>query len=121
MNGSDGSFRLATIPRAGLIQPALQAFDLRISKSTPIKEKIKLELLGEAFNLFNHFNAQGVSASAYTISKSGTITDTTGATQTCSSATPCLSYNTSSGIVTFANSSFAYSTRQIQIGLRLKF
>ena len=121
VNGSDGVFRLNNLPRASFTQPGLQDLDLRISKAFPIKERFRLELLGEAFNLMNHFNAQGVNASAYSISKSGTITDTTGATQSCSNATPCLSANTAFGTVTAANSNFAYSTRQIQIGLRLKF
>ncbi|MGA3327445.1 MAG: carboxypeptidase regulatory-like domain-containing protein [Terriglobia bacterium] len=131
VNGSDGTFRLATIPRAAFTQPGLQEMDLRLSKSFHLKEKVTLELLGEAFNLFNHFNAQGVNASAYSILKAGnTITDTTGATQTCSSTynastnpitAPCLSANTAFGSVTAANSDFAYSTRQIQIGIRLKF
>jgi hypothetical protein len=121
VNGSDGVFRLGSVARAFYNQPALQDLDLRISKSFSIKEKAHLELLGEAFNLFNHFNAQGVNTSAYSISKSGTITDTTGTLQNCTNATPCLSANTAFGSVTAANSDFAYSTRQIQIGLRLKW
>jgi hypothetical protein len=121
VNGSDGVFRLGTVARAFYNQPPLQDLDLRISKSFSIREKAHLELLGEAFNLFNHFNAQGVNTTAYSISKSGTITDTAGNTQTCSNATPCLSANTAFGTVTAANSNFAYSTRQIQIGLRLKW
>jgi hypothetical protein len=114
-----GSERI--LSRNSFTQPALQDFDLRISKSFAIKEKVHLELLGEAFNLFNHFNAQGVNGTDYSISTSGTITDTTGALQTCTSTTPCLSANTAFGSVTAANSDFAYSTRQIQIGLRLKW
>jgi len=116
LNGADGSARIANIARAGFTQPALQNLDLRLSKTIPIKEKANLELLGEAFNLFNHFNAQTVSASAYTVQKSGTYSGTA-----CSSAAPCLVYNTAFGSVTAANSNFAYSTRQIQIGLRLKW
>jgi len=121
INGSDGVFRIATLARSSFLQPGLQDLDLRLSKTIPIGEKVRLELLGEAFNLCNHFNAQGINASSYSISKSGTITDTTGATQNCSNATPCLSANTAFNTVTAANSDFAYSTRQIQIGVRLKW
>jgi hypothetical protein len=119
-NGSDGVFRIAS-GRNIFPMPGTQNLDLRFTKSIPIKERVHLELLGEAFNLFNHYNVTGVGTTGYVVSKSGTISDTAGATQTCSNATPCLSYSTSFAIPSSANSNFAYSTRQIQIGLRLKF
>ena len=121
INGSDGTFRIDAVGRNIFTMPSTENLDLRMSKEIPIKEKVKLELLGEAFNLFNHFNATGVNSTAYSLSTSGTITDTTGATQTCTSAKPCLGYNTAFGTITSANSNFIFSTRQIQIGLRLKF
>jgi len=121
INGSDGSFRIDIPGRNTFKEPSVQNLDLRLSKTFPITEKVNLELLGEAFNLFNHYNVTGVGTTGYIVSKSGTITDTAGATQNCSNATPCLSYSTSFTIPSSANSNFAYSTRQIQIGLRLKF
>jgi hypothetical protein len=125
LNGADGSFRINP-GLDTLAIPGTQNLDLRISKTIPIKEKVNLELMGEAFNLFNHYNATGVTSTAYTISKSGTIVDTNGATQTCGTGTgtsgpACLSYDTPFGSVTSANNNFAFSTRQIQIGLILKF
>ena len=101
--------------------PGTQNLDLRLSKNIPIKEKFQLELLVEAFNLFNHFNATGVNSTSYSVTTSGTITDTAGTTQSCSSSTPCLGANSAFGTITSANSNFIFSTRQIQIGLRLKF
>jgi len=121
INGADGAFRLGATSRNAYQQPGLQNLDLRISKTIAIKDTVNLELLGEAFNLFNHFNVTGVGTTGYIVSKSGSITDTTGATQTCTSSAACLSYSTSFGLPSSANSNFAYSTRQIQIGLRLKF
>jgi len=121
-NGSNGRFGIDVLSRNTLRMPSTQNLDLRLSKTIPIKEKVNLELLGEAFNLFNHFNQTGVQSTAYNrILTSGTITDTTGATQTCSSTAPCVSYNTPFGTSTSANSNFIFSTRQIQIGVRLKF
>jgi len=119
INGSDGAFRIGG--RNGFIMPDTQNLDLRLSKSFSFKEKVRLELLGEAFNLFNHFNATTVNSTGYSVSTSGTITDTAGNSQTCASATPCLSANTAFGTITGANSNFIFSTRQIQIGLRLKW
>jgi hypothetical protein len=121
INGSAGSFRIDVPGRNIFRLPGVQNLDLRISKSFPITEKVSLDLLGESFNLFNHYNATGVNSTGYFVSKSGTITDTSGALQTCSNATPCLSSNTAFSSITSANSNFAYSTRQIQIGLKLKF
>jgi hypothetical protein len=121
INGSYGSSRVGLVARNIFNMPGTQNLDWRITKTIPIKERVNLELMGEAFNLFNHYNVTGVGTTGYTISKSGTITDTTGATQTCSNATPCLGINTAFAIPSSANSNFAYSTRQIQIGLRLKF
>jgi hypothetical protein len=63
--------------------------------------------MGEAFNLFNHFNATGVNTTGYIVG--GTA------------AAPTLTYNPPFGSVTSANSNFAYSTRQIQLGLRFLF
>jgi hypothetical protein len=120
-NGSDGSFRLDTFARNRFTMRGTQNLDLRISKTFPVKEKVNLELMAEAFNLFNHFNVTGVNSLGYLVTTSGTITDTSGALQTCKSSAPCLNYNTAFGSFTSANSNFIYSTRQIQIGLMLKF
>jgi hypothetical protein len=122
INGSYGTSRIGLLARDIYNMPGTQNLDWRITKTITLKEKYSLDLMGEAFNLFNHYNVTGVGTTGYTVSKSGTISDTNGATQNCSSATPCLSYNASSfGIPTTANSNFAYSTRQIQIGLKFKF
>jgi hypothetical protein len=39
----------------------------------------------------------------------------------CSAASPCLNFNAPFGTFTNANSNFAYSSRQIQIGVRFLF
>ena len=63
INGSDGAFRIGG--RNGFMMRGTQNLDLRLSKTIPVKEKVKLELMGEAFNLFSHFNATGVNSSGY--------------------------------------------------------
>jgi hypothetical protein len=119
INGSDGQYRIPM--RNNFRIPGSQDLDVRLAKSIPINEKVNLELFGEAYNLFNHFNAQTITTEAYAVSTSGTITDTTGALQNCSRATPCLSYYTPFQSVTAANNTYALWTRQIQIGARLTF
>jgi hypothetical protein len=78
--------------------------DLRAEKEIAIPYyNAKLQLIGEAFNLFNHQNVTGVSTSGYSIS---------GSTAT---------YSNSFGAITNSNSNYAYSPRQIQVALRLQF
>jgi hypothetical protein len=119
INGSDGQYRIPL--RNNFRIPGSQDLDVRLAKSIPINEKLNLELFGEAYNLFNHFNAQSITSQAYSVSTSGSITDTTGASQTCTRSTPCLSYYSPFQSVTAANSTYEFWTRQIQIGARLTF
>ena len=121
INVSDGSFRLGAIARNTFHMPGTQNLDLRLSKNVPIKDEVTLELRADAFNLFNHFNATTVNSTACSVTTSGTITDTAGNSQSCSSAAPCLNYNTAFGSITAANSNFIFSTRQIQLGVKLHF
>ena len=43
-----------TFPRNSLRGPSIVNFDLTLSKTTAISERVKLELRGEFFNVFNH-------------------------------------------------------------------
>jgi hypothetical protein len=67
---------------------------------------MRLELLGEVFNLMNHQNITNVSNDAYTLSS------TTGTSLTSA---------TGFGTYTNSNSNWAYSSRQMQIAVRLHF
>jgi hypothetical protein len=120
VNGSNGRKGLDNIGRNSFTLPRTQVVDLRISKTIPITERYSLEVLGEGFNLFNHVNVTTVNTTGYIVSTTGTITNANG-TVPCSTASPCLTYNTPFGTVSNANSNFAYSSRQIQIGVRFKF
>lgn len=132
VNGSDGAFRIDQLGRDSLRMPGLQNLDLRISKRIPLhSDKMNLELMGEAFNLFNHFNATTMNTTGYFIENSGHSYATPNGTAVCTNNNPCLEFNTTGisgtlgspvfGTVTGANSNFAFSTRQIQIGLKLLF
>jgi hypothetical protein len=113
VNGSNGTFRMPGFERLGLQQPKTTVVDLRLSKRFSVRERIKLEFLGEAFNLANHQNVTTVNATAYTVgsvaaSKTNTLTYTT--------AIPTF------GAATATNTSgFSYAPRQIQLGARVQF
>jgi hypothetical protein len=122
VNGSNGRKGLDIIGRNSFRYPRLQNADLRITKKINFGERYSLELRGEAFNLFNRVNVTGLNTTGYIIATSGTYTNPGGgASVACSSANPCLNYNAPFGTVTSANSNFAWSTRQIQIGMRFVF
>jgi hypothetical protein len=113
VNGSNGTFRLPGYERLGLSQPKTVVADLRLSKRFSVHERVKLEFLGEAFNVANHQNVTGVNTTAYTVgsvaaSKTNTLTYTT--------AVPTF------GATTFTNTSgFSFAPRQIQLGVRAQF
>jgi hypothetical protein len=86
------------------------------------------------FNLANHTNVTGVNTLGYSVVSSGNVDLIRGGTQACSSAAPCLNFNTSGktpitgapftsqlGVPNSANSNFTYSPRQLQLGVRVKF
>lgn len=137
VNGSNGAFRidaaeataisgnLADLQRDSFRLPKQENFDLRISKRFTFGDRYAVEVFGEAFNLFNRENFTAVnSATGYSVSTSGTFTTGIGslASVTCSSAAPCLTYN--SAFNTFGaqvNNNYIYSSRQIQIAARFTF
>jgi Carboxypeptidase regulatory-like domain/TonB dependent receptor len=113
VNGSAGTFRLPGFERNGFQQPKTTVLDLRLSKRFTVADRVKLEFLGEAFNIANHQNVTGVNTTAYTV---GSVA---------ASKTNTLTYTTSVptfGAPTFTNTSgFSFAPRQIQIGARVQF
>jgi len=47
--------------RNAFTQPGFFQIDLRIARSFPISERVKLEVIGDGFNMLNRFNVAGVS------------------------------------------------------------
>jgi Carboxypeptidase regulatory-like domain/TonB dependent receptor-like, beta-barrel len=107
INGSGGSTRFALVPRNFFKQPSIQYVDLRISRRFGIGEKAKIEVLGEAFNLFNRTQVTSVSASIYSIPGSGNVLTFNGGASGFQS-------------VTGADSTL-FRERQIQLALRFEF
>jgi outer membrane receptor protein involved in Fe transport len=117
--------------------PRTMVLDMRLEKqfSKDVNGKpYHLQLMGEMFNVANHQNVTGVSTSAYTLSANSSVTPSS----TCAAASgnsglaecSTMKYvpRTGTGInasgfgsVSNANSNFVYSTRQMQVSLRLEF
>ncbi len=127
INGSGGRSGIDVIGRNTFRLPRTQVVDLRLSKKFNFGERYSAEVLGQAYNLFNHVNATQASNTGYIISTSGSVVDSAGVTQTCGALTaklpgnPCLVPNAPFGSITNANSNFAYSSRQVEIGFRFLF
>ena len=106
INGSNGSQRFALLPRNYFKQPAIKYLDLRLSRRFPIGEKMKIEVMGEAFNFFNSTQVTSVNQTIYNISTSGTTAN--------------LVFNPSFGQVTGADG-FFFRERQVQLAVRFEF
>lgn len=104
--GAGGSGRLPEIARNGFQMPRTVNVDLRLAKKFNLHESWKLELFGEAFNLFNHVNATSVGTRNFSIG--GTA------------AAPTLVADPQFGVVQ-ASSNSLLAQRQIQIGAKLTF
>jgi hypothetical protein len=113
--GSGSSGYLLQIGRNTVRQPTTADLDARLQKDIGLGERFNLELLGEAFNVLNHMNVTGINSTAYSIGSTGTLTY--------QSFGPGLGKSGQSGFgaISNADSTFVYSQREIQLGVKLDF
>ena len=116
------------IGRNSLTGPGFNNFDFRISRDVPIHESLKLQFIGEAFNLLNHEIITGVN-STYSQYAPATATSKT---CTLGSSAPigaplqgCISPYTGTGSAAFGVASSTnntlYGPRQLQVSAKLFF
>ena len=143
-SGVNGSGMSGWIPYVGhnnYQQRRTMVADARLEKQFVFEHEdhpMTLHLVGEAFNISNHVNVTGVQTSAYTLSANSSVTSGCSAVSGQLSTVPgqaldeCATMtfvpltgagHLASGFkaITNANSNFAYSTRQMQLGLRFDF
>ncbi len=101
--GAGGANRLPTVGRNILRAPSTYNMDLRLSRRFGITEGVNLEVLGEAFNVFNRFHVTGVGGTAYSISGTN------------------LNYQTATFGIPSAAGNSIIRERQIQFSARLHF
>lgn len=104
INGSGGSTRIDGLGRNSFRQPNIWVADFRLAKSFAFRERYKLELSGDFFNVANKQNVTGVNNTGYIIS-GNTLTFSSGF------GTPFATNG----------SSFTYRPREIQLGARVRF
>jgi len=119
INDSGGRKGIPGVQRNSFRLPNSQVMDLRLSKRFTFHDRYGAEFIGEAFNLFNHFNATNQNTLGY----SAGCQLNPGATGSCTinNGIPVLNFNSTFGQVTNANSNFAYSPRQVQLAVRFTF
>jgi hypothetical protein len=75
-DGNNSNDRAPFVGRNTLSGPGLAVWDLRLSRDIPIKERARLRLIVEAFNLTNRANFGNLQTNLYTF-RSGVFTPTT--------------------------------------------
>jgi hypothetical protein len=106
VNGANSSLRFAFLPNNYFKQPPIKYVDLRVSRRFSITEKAKLELIGEAFNIFNRTQVTSVNNTIYNIAISGTQVNAT--------------FNPTFGQIT-GSDGFFFRERQVQLAARFEF
>ncbi|MEO5935604.1 MAG: carboxypeptidase regulatory-like domain-containing protein [Terriglobales bacterium] len=126
--GAGGSSRVPFMQRNEFNQPRTANVDLRISRRFKFGEVAKLELLGEAFNLFNHVNVTDVNNTQYNFATTTAANTAPGA---CSaqgnaafagvpSGTRVLCAVPSFGVASAAGNT-VFRERQVQFAIRFEF
>jgi carboxypeptidase family protein len=110
INGSGGATWIPAVGRNTYRYPGTYTVDLRASRTIPVSEKTRLELMVQGFNLLNHQNVTGISTFGYQISGASSA-----------SANPTLAWQPNFGTVTNSNSTNLYRERQLELVLRLRF
>ncbi len=75
LDGFNGNFRVPFVPVDSLYTPWVQQENFRLTKNIPIKERVKLALNFEAFNVANNWSPTALTTQAYTEAK-GILTPT---------------------------------------------
>ena len=119
-NASANAGRAGWLPRDPYVGPGFNDVDFRLARQFSISERVKLSLLGEVFNIFNHTNIASVNTTAFTYLASGASTTINGASIKCPGANSCMVPSPSFFAPT-ATSSLLFGPRQIQISGKLTF
>jgi hypothetical protein len=112
-NASVSAGRAGFLARNPFYAPGYGDWDLRLQRTFSITEKVKLNLLGELFNVTNHTNILSVNTTAYTYLAPGSGA-CAGHVNAC--MTPSSTY-----LAPTATSSLVFGPRQVQISGRLSF
>jgi hypothetical protein len=105
--------RAGWLARNSFTAPGFHNFDVRMGRQFAIHERMRLSLIGEAFNVFNHTNVSGVNTTAFTYSAAGS--------GLCNGHANACYVPSSSFLSTSSTSNLIWGPRQLQISGKLTF
>ncbi len=112
-SGGATSGRAPWITRNAYNLPYIHNMDFRLGREFGVTERLKLQFIGEAFNLFNTTNITAENTTAYNYTKAGAA-GCVGHTNACLVPNAAFLRPT-------AASTFVYTSRQLQLSARLTF
>jgi hypothetical protein len=134
-SGSPTTGRPPQIGRNSIYAPGYNNLDFRISRDVPIHEKIKLQFIGEAFNLVNRRIITGV-VGTYSVYNAAAAPTSTAPSPACNATTQtpgpagsplqgCIAPFTGTGANAFgapsSTSNSLFGPRQLQVSAKLFF
>jgi hypothetical protein len=129
-SGAPSNGRPPQIGRNSIYAPGFNNVDFRVTRDIPIHENIRMQLVGEAFNILNHTIISGVNGtySSYTASATsgaGLTCANSGAAPSGSTLQGCLYPYTGTGLSAFratnGTNSYLYGARQLQVSAKFFF
>lgn len=105
--------RAGWLPRNAYTAPGFHNVDVRLARQFSFNERIKLALMGEVFNLFNHTNVSSVNNTAFFYAAPGS--------GLCSGHSNACFYPNNSFLAPTATSNLLWGPRQVQVSGRLTF
>ena len=112
-NASPTSGRAGWLSRNPYRQPGYHNVDFRLARQFAITERVKLALMGEVFNIFNHTNVSSVNTTGFNYVGAGTGL-CSGHVNACLAPNPAF-------LATTNTSNLLWGPRQLQVSGRLTF
>ena len=106
-------FRSGWLPRNAFTAPGYHNVDFRLSRQFAFSERVKLALMGEVFNLFNHTNISSLNTTAFFYAAAGSGA-CAGHSNACFTPNPAFMTPT-------ATSNLLWGPRQVQVSGRITF
>jgi hypothetical protein len=122
-SGSGTIARAPHVKRNGYSGPGIHNIDFRIGRDFPVFKTMKLQLQGEAFNLFNHRNGLGVANTGFAFVNPSDAASNATTCPLSSHTNTCIAPYTSAPAFGQINSTSGtlYGARQLQVTAKLFF